>query len=139
MDRFLLIYRGPPHGAAESWQHDPQRWADWFATLGSRVLDQGALSHATAFESKWAHVLSSSIGGQQTAPVVTRMDQHWDNVYLLCSDGLTKHVPDARIAERLGAMTSSRQVCEALLQDALDAGGSDNVTVIVVRDVKKDQ
>ncbi|WP_342116818.1 hypothetical protein [Pseudoduganella sp. OTU4001] len=47
MDRFLLIYRGPPHGAAESWQHDPQRWADWFATLGSRVLDQGALSHGS--------------------------------------------------------------------------------------------
>jgi len=108
-------------------------------TMAQELVDQGALSHATAFESKWAHVLSSSIGGQQTAPVVTRMDQHWDNAYLLCSDGLTKHVPDARIAERLGAMTSARQVCEALLQDALDAGGSDNVTVIVVRDVKKDQ
>jgi protein phosphatase len=108
-------------------------------TMAQELVDQGALSHATAFESKWAHVLSSSIGGQQTAPVVTRMDQHWDNVYLLCSDGLTKHVSDARIAERLGSMTSSRQVCEALLQDALDAGGSDNVTVIVVRDVKKDQ
>ena len=102
-------------------------------TMAQELVDQGVLSHSTAFDSRWAHVLSSSIGGQQTAPVVTRMDQDWDNVYLLCSDGLTKHVPDARIAERLGAMTSSRQACEALLQDALDAGGSDNVTVIVVR------
>jgi serine/threonine protein phosphatase PrpC len=30
-------------------------------------------------------------------------------------------------------MTSAKQVCEALLQDALDAGGSDNITIIVGR------
>jgi protein phosphatase len=82
-------------------------------------------------------VLSSSIGGHATAPVVTRLDQSWDNVGLLCSDGLTKHVPDERIAERLRAMTSSRQACEALLQDALDGGGTDNISIVVIRDVKK--
>jgi serine/threonine protein phosphatase PrpC len=32
-------------------------------------------------------------------------------------------------------MTSARQVCEALLQDALDDGGTDNVTIIVGRTV----
>lgn len=30
-------------------------------------------------------------------------------------------------------MTSAKQVCEALLQDALDGGGSDNITIIVGR------
>ena len=82
-------------------------------------------------------MLSSSIGGQQTAPVVSGLDQAWDNVNLLCSDGLTKHVSDEQIADRLRHMTSAKQVCEALLQDALDDGGSDNISVIVVRDVKK--
>jgi serine/threonine protein phosphatase PrpC len=33
-------------------------------------------------------------------------------------------------------MTSARQVCEALLQDALDDGGTDNISVVVVRDVR---
>jgi protein phosphatase len=66
------------------------------------------------------------------------MQQEWNNVGLLCSDGLTKHVPDERIRERLLAMTSARQACEALLQDALDAGGTDNITVIVGRTVRKD-
>jgi serine/threonine protein phosphatase PrpC len=47
-------------------------------------------------------------------------------------------VPDERIAERLGALTSAKQACEALLQDALDAGGSDNISIIVGQDVKKD-
>ena len=39
-------------------------------------------------------------------------------VHLLCSDGLTKHVTDEKIAERLGSMTTAKQVCEQLLQDA---------------------
>ena len=106
-------------------------------TMAQELVDQGVLTHATAMNTKWANVLSSSIGGQQTAPVVTRLDQDWGNVNLLCSDGLTKHVPDERIAERLRTMTSSQQACEALLQDALDGGGSDNVSVVVVRDVKR--
>ena len=54
-------------------------------------------------------------------------------MHLLCSDGLTKHVSDERITERLRSMTSSRQACEDLLQDALDGGGTDNITIIVVR------
>jgi serine/threonine protein phosphatase PrpC len=106
-------------------------------TMAQELMDQGVLTQSTAMNTKWANVLSSSIGGQQTAPVVTRLDQDWENVSLLCSDGLTKHVSDERIAERLRTMTSSKQVCEDLLQDALDDGGSDNVSIIVVRDVKK--
>jgi protein phosphatase len=65
--------------------------------------------------------------------VVTRIANGWDHTHLLCSDGLTKHVPDERIAERLASMTSARQVCESLLEDALEAGGTDNVTIIVGR------
>jgi protein phosphatase len=56
----------------------------------------------------------------------------------MCSDGLTKHVSDEQIAQRLSTMTSSRQVCEQLLQDALDGGGTDNITIIVGRAVPKD-
>ncbi len=107
-------------------------------TMAQELVDQGVLTRSTAFKTRWANVLSSSIGGQQTAPLVTRMDQDWNNIGLLCSDGLTKHVSDEQIAERLRHMTSARHVCETLLQDALDAGGSDNITIIVGRDVKKD-
>ena len=56
---------------------------------------------------------------------------------MLCSDGLTRHVSDERIGERLRSMTSVRQVCEVLLQDALDGGGSDNITILVGRTVRK--
>ncbi|MGD8726928.1 MAG: serine/threonine-protein phosphatase [Gemmatimonadales bacterium] len=105
-------------------------------TMAQELVDQGVMERTGAFNSKWAHVLSSAIGGHQAAPVVTRVVRDWGTIVLLCSDGLTKHVTDERIAERLSALTSSKQACEALLQDALDGGGSDNVTIIIGRTVK---
>ena len=66
-------------------------------------------------------------------PVVTRMRPEWGNVVLLCSDGLTRHVSDDRIRDRLRTMTSSRQVCEDLVNEALEGGGTDNITLIVCR------
>ena len=106
-------------------------------TMAQELVDQGVLTVANADNTRWAHVLSSAIGGRQTAPVVTRIDRMWDDVILLCSDGLTKHVSDDRIRERLSTMRSSKQVCEDLLQDALDGGGSDNITILVGRLVRK--
>ena len=107
-------------------------------TMAQELVDDGVLTRSDADNTQWAHVLSSAIGGSQTAPVVSRMHDVWDTVGLLCSDGLTKHVSDARIKERLSTMTSAQQVCEDLLQDALDDGGTDNVTVVVGRIVHKD-
>ena len=102
-------------------------------TLVQDLVDAGVLTRTQALRSPLSNVLSSAIGGQEAMPVVTRMEQAWDTTSLLCSDGLTKHVSDERIAERLRTMTSAKQVCQALLQDALDAGGSDNITIVVGR------
>jgi protein phosphatase len=107
-------------------------------TMAQDLVDTGALSSDAAARTPFAHVLSSALGSDTTAPVVTRLHADWHNVHLLCSDGLTKHVDDARIAEVLGGMTSARQAAEQLLQDALDAGGTDNVTIIVGRTVPRD-
>lgn len=100
-------------------------------TMAQDLVDQGVWTRAVGEQSRLANVLSSSIGGQATVPVVTRLRADWENVHLLCSDGLTKHVSDDQITARLKAMTSAKQVCEQLLQDALDGGGSDNITIIV--------
>jgi PPM family protein phosphatase len=107
-------------------------------TIAQDLVDQGVFSRATGQRSRFANVLSSAIGGEHTEPVVTRLRSDWHSVHLLCSDGLPKHVPDERIAERLAAMTSSKEVCEQLLQDALDGGGTDNITIIVGRSVPRD-
>lgn len=108
-------------------------------TIAEELTRQGLLTRAKAMASPLANMLSSAIGGQEAAPVVTRLRSDWQHVHLLCSDGLTKHVPDARIAERLARMTSARSACEELLQDALDGGGTDNITIIVGRAVRNDR
>ena len=102
-------------------------------TMAQDLADAGIIARKDIPNSQWANVLSSAIGGPQTAPVVTAIDNTWDSTHLLCSDGLTKHVPDDQIQERLRSMTSSKQVCEQLLQDALDQGGTDNITIVVGR------
>ena len=106
-------------------------------TFAQDLVDQGVFTRAVAARSQCSNVLSSALGGQTATPVVTRLRADWSNVHLLCSDGLTKHVSDERIAERLAAMTSARDVCEQLLQDALEGGGTDNVTIIVGRAMPK--
>ena len=106
-------------------------------TVGQALVDEGVLSDSQAVRLTVAPLLASSIGGSESVPAVKRIESGWGHVHMLCSDGLTKHVSDDRIREHLSTMTSARQACEGLLQDALDDGGTDNVTIIVGRAVEK--
>jgi len=107
-------------------------------TVAQELVDQGILTRAQAPHTQFAHVLSSALGADTAEPVVTRLQADWNNTHLFCSDGLTKHVSDEKIAERLRTMTSAKQVCEQLLQDALDGGGSDNITIVVGTQARRD-
>ena len=108
-------------------------------TMAQELLDSGVFAASIASgQSPLSNMLSSSIGGHQTAPVVKRLPNSWPTIHLLCSDGLTRHVSDERISKRLGAIKSAQQVCEDLLQDALEGGGTDNITITVGRAVARD-
>jgi len=100
-------------------------------TMAQELIDLGVMTQAEAAGTRLEHTLSSSIGGRQTAPVVTALEMNWGHVVVLCSHGLTNHVSEDRIRERLRSMTSAKQACEDLLQEALEGGGSDNITIIV--------
>lgn len=102
-------------------------------TIAQDLIDQGILTRTAAHQTRWANVLASAIGGSEAAPIVTRLDPAPNDIGLLCSDGLTKHVSDTRIRERLLTTASAKEACEALLEDALAAGGTDNITVVVGR------
>jgi protein phosphatase len=108
-------------------------------TMAQDLVDAEALTQRVAQRSRWNDVLSSAIGGTEAAPVVTRVTRDWGTVLLLCSDGLTKHVSDELIEDRLASMTDARQVAERLLQDALDGGGTDNITIVVGRTVRNEE
>ncbi|HEY9385105.1 MAG TPA: protein phosphatase 2C domain-containing protein [Gemmatimonadales bacterium] len=104
-------------------------------TMAQDLLDSGVLTPEQAARSPYANVLSSSLGGATWVPEVSRFDLKLGDKMLLCTDGLTKHVSDEQIERRMEELTSSEQAARALLKDALDGGGTDNVTVLVLRTI----
>jgi serine/threonine protein phosphatase PrpC len=55
------------------------------------------------------------------------------DVYLLCSDGLTKMAGEDEIAKRVAGESDPAKAAQALVDLAIEHGGKDNVTVVVVR------
>jgi serine/threonine protein phosphatase PrpC len=55
------------------------------------------------------------------------------DVYMLCTDGLWGSVPDAKIATILQSTSDVEAVCQLLVDAANEAGGPDNITVLLVR------
>ncbi len=82
------------------------------------------------------HVLWNVLGGGQTdavSPDIHRRELEPTDTLLLCSDGVTKHLDDERIELILREATSSSEACTRLVTEANEAGGSDNITAVVVR------
>jgi protein phosphatase len=103
-------------------------------TVAQSLVDQGLMAADRLHGSPFTHILASAIGADEARPEVTRHDLSVrGSVVLVCSDGLTKHVTDAEIAEHLSKMRSTEQVCGDLLQLALDRGGYDNITIVAGR------
>ena len=107
-------------------------------TLAQDLVERGVLSRERAIASPLNHVLTSAIGASEAVPQISRVDvRERGSVILVCSDGLTKHVSDAEIAEHLRTMESAEQVCRALVALALERGGTDNITLVVGRARKR--
>lgn len=102
-------------------------------TLGEYMVSLGAWTDEQARRAPSAENLSSAIGGSELLPVVGLIDLAPGDTLLLCTDGLTKHVSDEQIASALARTESAEATSARLIQEALDGGGSDNVTVVVVR------
>ena len=101
-------------------------------TVGDLFVDIGAVTEAQAAKRGMFDVLTSAVG-TEIAPLVGVVDLELGDALLLCTDGLTKHVPDARIAALLSVAPSAESACGALVDAALEQGGTDNVTVVVAR------
>jgi len=102
-------------------------------TMAQAMVDAGALTRSAAEHSRLKHVLWSALGGKEALPEVITLDCEWEDVMLLCTDGLTKHVSDEEIRAELLSSASAEASCHALIDLALSRGGSDNVTVVIGR------
>jgi len=101
------------------------------------LIDQGAITSEQARHHPHRNVVTQALG--VTDPQSLRVESVRGELkpgmqLLLCSDGLTEEVKDATIASIVGRTDLSAQECvDHLILAALDGGGSDNVTVILVR------
>lgn len=95
----------------------------------------GQMTPAEAAISPLRNVITRAIGTRDTVtPDIRKMATEQGDLFLLCSDGLTKEVSEPRLAELLKGDASDLQaLCQNLIQDANDSGGSDNITAILVR------
>ena len=97
------------------------------------LLDRGLLTREEAAAWPRRNVVTRAIGAvDDPALDIAHGQIHSDDKFLICSDGLTAHVSDDEIGSAL-AEKSPEEGCGSLIELALSRGGSDNVTVVIVR------
>ncbi len=105
-------------------------------TAYEELVDSGALKEeqtaGAGQDHRLKHVLTSALGFE-IKPSIGLIDLQPGDVLLLCTDGLTKHVPDVEIAGILDASRTAEESCRRLLELTLERGAKDNVTVVVGR------
>jgi protein phosphatase len=101
-------------------------------TVGQALRDSGAIPEGP---SKFDHILVNVVGGgdERVAAEAHGLSLASGDAIVMCSDGLTGHVSDRRLADELRAGPTSAAICERLIEAAKADGGHDNVTVIVGR------
>lgn len=118
---------------------DPDGTA-WIGNVGDsrayRFAD-GRLQQVTADHSDATTfgkgAITRTVGaGQRGAPDVYRLAIAPGERLLLCTDGLSDFVPATTVVAALTANDTPQAACDALVDAALDAGGMDNVTVVVI-------
>lgn len=103
-------------------------------SLAMVMLDSGVLKPEELKTFPHANVITQALGAQEhLEPVVSELDLRTGDTLLLCSDGLHGPVPDATIAGILRETEHLSSCARKLVRAALEAGGPDNVTVVLAR------
>jgi protein phosphatase len=102
-------------------------------THAQELADAGEIAHDEVAGHRARHVLTQALGrgGGAVEPEGRHTHLADGDRFLLCTDGLTEMVPDDRIADVLAHTPSSEAAARALVDLALQAGGRDNVTVVL--------
>jgi protein phosphatase len=102
-------------------------------TWVARALKMGDISLEQARSHPWRHVLFQCLGRKDLRQVdIYPLEVQPKDVLLLCSDGLTEEVTDTEILELLQTDAPWEKVAQSLINAAIKAGGSDNITVVLI-------
>ncbi|MEM9176124.1 MAG: Stp1/IreP family PP2C-type Ser/Thr phosphatase [Myxococcota bacterium] len=108
-------------------------------SIVGELLRRHEISEEDAAQHPHRHVLTRALGVRpRTEPDLAEMTPQEGDVFILCSDGLTGHVDDEEIAERVANEADLEAAAQGLVDAANRAGGQDNITVLLVRYEKED-
>jgi serine/threonine protein phosphatase PrpC len=80
------------------------------------------------------NIITRAVGLELKVEVDVRQEKLLPNdLFLLCSDGLTNMVSDQRIEETLASVASIQSACESLVDEANRNGGKDNISAVLIR------
>ena len=103
-------------------------------SLLQEQIDAGLITPEQAAFSANKNLVTRAVGVEDTVLLETHQhDVQPGDVYLLCSDGLSDMLDDSTIAQILQSHESLETLCTSLIEAANDAGGKDNISVILVR------
>jgi serine/threonine protein phosphatase PrpC len=102
-------------------------------TLLARLAAAGVDVAAVGDNSRWRGVLTNALGiGEYTRVAMLAVPLATGDRFLLCSDGISEYVSLDEVAAVLSAQASPARAADQLVQIALDRGGGDNATAVVV-------
>lgn len=102
-------------------------------SLVFELVQFGLLDEQEAKTFPLKHVITKSLGGiPLIEPSISKTDVQPGDFFLLCSDGLYNPVDDATMKQILLSTNDLQQACEKMIRKALDLGGLDNITVILI-------
>ncbi len=103
-------------------------------SLAAKLIEAGQLTEEQAETYEHAHIILQALGTADTVSVdLCYVDLRKDDVVMLCSDGLSGLASFDQIREAMATLPDPLACCQRLIDDANEAGGHDNITVIVAR------
>jgi len=97
------------------------------------LIDAGHLTADEARTDPRRHIVTRALGAVPAPPVdLWIVPPEPGELFLVCSDGLTEELTDPQIEKILAVAAAPGEAAAALVDEALQAGGRDNVTVVVV-------
>ena len=102
-------------------------------TLVDELVRSGKLTQQEAEQHPQRSIITRALGSEGIEADSRTWPARDGDVYLICSDGLTGMVDEARVGELLAGAPSLSAAARTLIDAANDAGGRDNITVVLFR------
>jgi PPM family protein phosphatase len=106
-------------------------------SLRSEMMRLGQLDAESETSFPYKNIITRAIGTNPSVePEISITPIEADDIYFLCSDGLTDYVSHDEIATVLQKQTDIKKASYELVNAAKAKGGNDNITIVMVRIVK---